>query len=144
MAFLIKKILNSIKNIYTEIDDLSSKLIDSGWQTASLTDNFKNYKDDPKYQPKFRKIGKTVEIQGVISPTTTIEGSDTTVPIFTLPEGYRPTQEHYMICQGTTSNKWLLTVTMDGVVAFSRYGITDFADASSSVWLPFNISYFVD
>lgn len=59
---------------------------DSGWQTVNLTSEFKPYNNEEKYTPKYRKIGKIVEIFGQISPKATIEGSSDWHTIFTLPE----------------------------------------------------------
>lgn len=79
MSLLIKKILNSIKRI-------NEKIKDSGWQTATLTDDFKAYNNDNINIPNFKKTGNQVQIIGSVSPTSTISGSTTQHTIFTLPE----------------------------------------------------------
>lgn len=125
-------------------EDLKDYINDSGWIKAELTENFKPYNDNTNNNPQYRKVGKIVEIVGIISPTKTIIGSATTIPIFYLPEGFHPHRNKYTICQGTGVNKWLLTVDGSGGVNFSRYGISDWADASTTVWLPFTFSFFID
>ena len=117
---------------------------DSGWTTATLTSSFKPYSDDSYNIPEYRKIDKMVEIRGCIAPAATIASGGSAV-IFTLPTGYRPHKEIYVICQGTGRAIWLLTIHPDnGNVAFSRYGKGDYTEASTSVWLPFHTTFSVD
>lgn len=75
MSFLIKKILNKLKN-------LENKTKDSGWKTITplIGTAATGY-----YVPKYRKIGKMVELRGYVSNITEL-GAD----IFGLPEGFRP------------------------------------------------------
>lgn len=140
----IKDIINSIKSLWNSITSINSNLEDTGWQTATLTEDFKVYENDNDYAPRYRKIGKLVEINGIVSPSATLKGSATVVPIFTLPAGYRPSRNYYYVCQGTTSNKWLLSISTGGTVGFSRYGVSSFVDAIDTVWLPFDFNFLID
>lgn len=79
MSLLIKKILNKLK-------DLDVRTKDTGWQIATLTDDFKCYNDDNSNIPRYRKIGKLVEVNGAVSPAITLPGSASGVTIFRLPE----------------------------------------------------------
>lgn len=115
---------------------------DSGWINATLSSYFNLYASDSEC--KYRKIGKYVQIHGVVKPTATIAGSATDYPIFTLPEGYRPSVSVYSVCQGSGKNTWLLRVNTDGTVNFSRYGTTSNAGASTSTWLPFDVGFLID
>lgn len=117
---------------------------DSGWKTASLTADFKPYQDNINYTPKYRKIGKVVHIVGVVKPAKTISATSNSVTIFTLPPEYKPSIPTYTLCQGSGNNKWLLTVSDNGNVGFSRYGVDKNVDVTESTWLPFNITYMVD
>ena len=117
---------------------------DSGWITATLTSSFKPYEDNLSSTPEYRKIGKMVEIRGCVAPTSNI-ASGSSGNIFTLPVGYRPHKEIYTICQGSGRAIWLLTIHPDnGVVQFGRYGKGEYAEASTSVWLPFHATFSVD
>lgn len=116
---------------------------DSGWQTLTLTSDFKVYGDSNSKTPKFRKMGKVVEILGEISPKANIS-SGSSKTIATLPEGYRPSRNRYFICQGTGRAIWTLYVYSDGQVIFSRYGKSEYTDVSTDVWLPFNVTFLVD
>ena len=132
-----------INQLREKVLNLEDNTEDSGWQTASLTSDFKPFQGNSSYTPKYRKVGKVVEISGIISPSATLSaGSEKN--IFTLPTGYRPSIVRYNICQGSANNKWLLTINTTGIVTFSRYGTTTNTDATSSVWLPFTFNFFVD
>lgn len=63
------------------------------------------------------------------------------VEIFTLPEEFIPNMTSYCLCQGSNKNTWLLTVSKNGQVSFSRYGTTSVASAGTDAWLPFNFSF---
>lgn len=117
---------------------------DSGWIIATLTSSFKPYNNNNSNTPIYRKVGKTVEIKGIVSPSATISAGDT-ANIFVLPEGYRPLNRAVTkICQGTSRNVWLLSIGTNGAVEFARYGTTNYADASTSVWLPFQATFLID
>lgn len=115
---------------------------DSGWINATLSSRFNLYASDSEC--KYRKIGKYVQIHGVVKPKSAIAGSTTEYTIFTLPEGYRPSNSVYSLCQGSGKNTWLLRVNTDGTVNFSRYGTTSTAEAGTSTWLPFDMGFLID
>lgn len=115
---------------------------DTGWKNATLKSEFAVYNDNSNVH--YRKIGNVVYIAGIVKPTAALEGSATQVPIFNLPEGYRPSEAMYKVCPGSAKNTWLLAVLTSGNVTFSRYGMTTYAEASTSVWLPFEMSFVVD
>lgn len=41
-------------------------------------------------------------------------------------------------------NRWVLTVDNSGRVRFGRYGTNNYTDATSTVWLPFTITFFTE
>lgn len=127
---------------YYNEDDIISN--DTGWIRATLSSSFKAYNNLTSNMPVYRRIGKFVEIMGTVSPKSTITGSATAIPIFTLPTGYRPSDSLYTVCQGTGTKKWLCTIMSSGTVGFSRYSANDFVDAGTSVWLPFHIVFFIN
>ena len=133
-----------INQLREKVLNLEDNTEDSGWQTASLTGDFKAYQDNSKYTPRYRKIGKVVEIEGVVSPTKTLTGSGTQVTIFTLPTDFMPSESRYAVCQGSGINRWVLQVNTNGTVTFSRYGKADYTDINAGDWLPFNITYMID
>lgn len=115
---------------------------DSGWITPTLTSQFEAYVTEQT--PKYRKVGNTVEVVGVVKATATITSNVTRHTIFTLPEGYRPSIDVNVICQGSTMAVWLLTISATtGDVTFSRYRLGDaYANIGTTVWLPFQAMFF--
>ena len=116
---------------------------DSGWINATLTSNFNTYGSDTV--PKYRKVGEMVEVIGAVKSKSAIAGSTKEYPIFTLPEGYRPSTPIVVICQGSGTNIWTLRINTNGVVSFERYRSgTSYVATSTSTWLPFHAMFFVD
>lgn len=80
-------------------------------------------------------------------------GSMIYYPSQTIPSGY-------LVCDGSTyliadypllfnaigysRNVWLLSIETNGAVEFARYGTTNYADVSTSVWLPFQATFLID
>lgn len=127
-----------------KILELEEKIADTGWIDLEYSSDFENYNRTASNNPKYRKIGNVVMLQGIATPVEKTPGDSSSLELFTIPEEIRPSKEFYQLCQGTGNNKWLLTITRIGAVNFSRYGITDWASASPGNWLPFNIVYFID
>lgn len=134
----------TFSNLYWKSWINISEEYDSGWQTATLTDDFKPYNNTASNTPQYRRVGKVVQVKGVVSPTSTIDGSTTQHTIFTLSSAYRPSSLIYTLCQGSSYNKWLLIITTTGNVTFSRYGSNAWTDAGTTVWLTFSVTYLVD
>lgn len=138
-----KKIkFETIKNKILE--EIKPKLADTGWIDLEFSKSFENYGTGANNNPKYRKIGNIVMLQGVATPVNKTPTDSSQVELFTIPEEARPSKVFYQLCQGTAKNNWLLTVNTNGSVAFSRYGTTDLTSANPGNWLPFNITYFVD
>lgn len=118
------------------------KIKDTGWIQATLSSGFATYSTG--YEPIYRKIGKLVELQGVVKPTSALTNGGNETTILNLPVGYRPKRGQQFVCQGSGNNRWLLTVNTGGTVNISRYGTTSFIEVPSGAWLPFNVVYMVD
>lgn len=114
---------------------------DSGWIDATLTSNFKLYTNGVC---QYRKIGKYVQLRGVVTPAVALAGSTDGVAIFTLPTDFRPTRSCYFVCQGSGVYKWLLNVHSGGNVYFERYSTSALATAGVNTWLPFDVGYLLD
>lgn len=116
---------------------------DSGWIRPELTSDFSDY-SSAQYA-RYRKIGNIVQVSGAVQPTVSIEGGIDSITMFTLPDGYRPSVNNTFICQGSGSAIWLLAISQDGVVTFSRYrNETGYINATTDAWLTFSATYFVD
>ena len=127
-----------------KILELEEKIADTGWVDLEFSSNFENHGGTASNNPKYRKIGNVVMLQGIATPVAKTPADSSELELFTIPEEIRPSKEFYQLCQGTGTNKWLLTVNTNGAVTFSRYGTTDWASANPGNWLPFNIVYFID
>ena len=116
-----------------------------GWIYPTIGSEFAVYSSDGvSNAPSCRKEGRLVEVRGIVKPAVDIAGSNDMHTIFTVPEGYRPKDPIYAICQGSGSCIWLLRVNTSGTVDFSRYrsGGTS-TTASAGTWLPFQVTYFI-
>lgn len=116
-----------------------------GWINATITGPFTTHSGNANNHPRYRRVGSRVEVQGILSPTSAIAGSLDNTTIFTLPTGYRPSMNIHVLCQGSQTCSWLLTISTAGVVSFGRYRNGDtLVEASTSVWLPFQCTFFVN
>lgn len=131
----------SVHAVNSKINSLVGD-IDTWHEITELTSDFKIYEGAGPIQ--YRKVGNVVEVCGVLAPVGTLPGSTSAVVMFTLPEGYRPNINRYFVCQGSGTNKWVLTVYPSGSVGFSRYGVTETIDCTSDRWLPFNVMFMAD
>lgn len=130
------------------VKTINNKIHDSGWLYPDLSgSDFQVYDSGGTNPVKYRKIGKVVSIQGIITlkPNHTIDGGTAETTIFTLLDGYRPSAMVQTLCSGSGQNKWLLTIRTNGTVNFSRYSNgSSYAQASNNTWLPFTITFFID
>lgn len=118
------------------------EVADSGWKNASITGSFSLYGSDSVL--RYRKIGRIVQVEGTIRPTTTLSGSATNLTIFTLPDGYRPSAAVVTLCQGSGSCNWALTIKANGEVCFARYSSGgSYTSAGTGTWLPFHHTFMV-
>ena len=115
---------------------------DTGWILADLTDKFETYASG--FETMYRKQGKFVEIRGVVKPKEALSNGGNETSIFVLPVGFRPKRGLQFVCQGSASNRWLISVNPGGTVNISRYGTTSFIEVPVGAWLPFNVVYMLD
>ena len=137
--------INDVLQVYDDNGNLING--DTRWINATLTNDFKLYNVNSAC--RYRKIGNQVNIQFILSPANASNklNSATETIAFVLPEGYRPSQNLVVVCQGSGTNIFITTVLSNGNVAISRYrSSSSYASSSpgTSTWLPCNITYFVD
>lgn len=115
---------------------------DSGWKTFQCASGAQAY--DANSTPRYRKWGNVVNFKGAFKPTAEVAASGS-LKLGTLPTGYRPTgQKIDVLCQGSGSNVWLLTLQTNGTVTAARYRSGTANQAmTTSVWLPFNVTFMV-
>lgn len=117
------------------------------WKYPTLSSKFTAYQAGS--EPRYRRIGKVVHLEGVIKPTASIALTTTDVELFTLPEGYRPDMQIIQLNQGSGTSFWMLRVKIDGTVTVARArdvgnGSGVYTTAPNSFWMPFNLSYVTD
>jgi hypothetical protein len=93
------------KTVTGAINELNSKLVDSGWNNIALNSGFAQRTGDI-YKFRYRKVGNFVQLAG----QATTSYVSTTAIIITLPVGYRPTNEIgflILLENGSVSNGWI-------------------------------------
>ena len=97
-------------------------------------------------RPRYRKVGLTVNLFGACSPPAGANiNSATATTMFTLPVGFRPHYPFRTLCQGSSTNKWLLVVGENGECTAARYGTDTYAsNITGNEWLPFSVCFLVD
>ncbi len=121
-------------------DALNNFNKDTGNIPLSIASGFTFY--NSQNECWYRKVGKLVEINAVLKPTTDITNGGDNKTIFNIPEGYRPNANIRTICAGSGMNKWLLCIYEDGRGTISRYGVNDAITVPSGSWLPLRIVFF--
>lgn len=127
---------------------IESMVEDTGWQTITLNSKFHAYgnaSEQPTNTPQYRKVGKTVYIRGAIAPYENQTSDGSGVVFANLPSDCRPSKNVFILCQGTGTKIWMLTIYTDGDLMISRYRDgaswnTIYADH----WFPFNATFLVD
>jgi len=124
---------------------VDSQLASTGWTVVPGWDSVNwTYYSGTSTAPGTNKTGRTVEWRATLKPNSTAAVtalSGTTAgatPICTLPSELRPSTNVYSIQQGSGSDRYLLTIATNGVVAINRYGP---GTASTSTWLPMYVNY---
>ena len=97
-----------------------------------------------------RKRGGVVTLTGGLKNTSAVTLNTSNTAVFTIPEGYRPSQRMAFITQGTGSNIFLVVIETNGTVEFSRYRDTGSSSANSyssiaaGAWFPFHTTWIMD
>lgn len=114
-------------------DDVPETPIDFG-------EGFESYAGQ---SPIFYKQNGRVYIEGACRPIVTIPQAGG--PMFLLPEGCRPSTPRSVLCQGSGTNVWCLTIEVNGLVKVLRYRPTNSTSAETDIpagaWLPFVTSF---
>lgn len=123
----------------------SGNFEDTGWQSLTLDSSyFAAYNSSSS--PKIRRLGKVVNLTGVIKTTSTINsGAEANIFTAVLASQFRPSGRIITVCQGSGQSLWICIVETNGWVSLSRYRNGESATSvSTGAWLPFNITYMVD
>ena len=112
-------------------------------EVASLTfkSGYQSY--GTNYPNKVWRFGNVVFMQGAAKPTSNKSASSSAVVFATIPNGFRPKNTVYYVCQGSGVNRWTLTVESNGNVGWSRYGTTSSSEVPSGSWLVFSATWMI-
>ena len=95
------------------------------------------------YPNKVWRFGNVCFMQGAAKPTSNKSASSSPVVFATIPNGFRPKNTVYYVCQGSGMNRWTLTVESNGNVGWSRYGTTSSSAVPSGSWLVFSATWMI-
>lgn len=125
------------------IYQLNRDLIDTDWIYPTISGGFAEYASG--WRPRYRKIGKWVEICGAVRPSKNLSVGQDPITIFTMPEGFRPPVQIPQLCQGSLRSIWYFEVSNNGnvTVSRSRNSFNSYDSADTDAWFPFNTMYFV-
>lgn len=110
---------------------------------TSLSSGWANYGSNAT-TPTLRRYGKVVSLTGSLKNTATVTLNSTHVKVFTIPSGYRPSQDMVILCQGSGANEFCLQIQSGGDVYIGRYGTTSFQSVSSGSWFPFHATWVME
>lgn len=121
------------------------KQYDSGWKNCTYGSDFARY-DTSQAPLQVRRIGNIVHLRGAVKPNKTITPTDdATVLVTSLGSTFAPTYTERVICQGSGSKRFLLSIYNSGNVYVSRYSnstsLND--DFSESSWLNCFATWFI-
>lgn len=118
-------------------------ITDDSWHTATYASPFSNYNGLAGNAPHYRKCGDVVSFYGIATVTAN-QTNDARI-LFTLPAGYRPSgaTRYLGIMQGSSMNRWTLSVNTSGQVYIQRYGVTESIQIPTNAWLTFSGTFII-
>ena len=124
-------IVDSIQLAHTDKATITS--YSSGWSVYGTNTT-----------PTVRRYGKVVTLTGALKNTSTITLNTDHVKVFTIPSGYRPSQDLIVVCQGSGISKFLIQIQTDGSVSFGRYGTNAYNEVGSGAWFTFHATWIME
>lgn len=102
--------------------ETSGEVYDTGWKSVECGYGISAWSTTDA--PKIRRVGKTVELVGIITNSTSFADHDSLFR--NIPEDMRPSRNVWSIQQGDIKNKttarWMMTINPGGTVSFNYYG----------------------
>ncbi len=106
-----------------KLDNLS---YDSGWQEVTFKSGYTRYNDSSSVY--VRRKGNLVELIGVWKTTSKKSATYNHTAFASIPSELKPTKAVNTVCFGKGRNIYLLTVDVDGILYWSRYGVSTNVD----------------
>lgn len=123
--------VDGIQIAHTDVSTISS--LSSGWVEYGTGT-----------MPVVRRYGKVVSLTGALKNSAAVTLNTTHVKVFTIPSGYRPSQDILVLCQGSGNNEYVMQIKTNGEVYFGRYGTSSNVQAGAGSWFPFHACWVME
>ena len=124
--------------------ETSGEVYDTGWKSVECGNGISAWSTTDA--PKIRRVGKTVELVGIITNSTSFADHDSLFR--NIPEDMRPSRNVWSIQQGDIKNKttarWMMTINPGGTVSFNYYGFSGPLTISKGMCIPVHAIWMVD
>ena len=128
----VSELQTELTDNYYDQSQIDSQLTDlvspSEWQEVTFNEDYSAYDEDNTLL--YRQVGNIIELQGIWTVSSTQSASSEGVQFGSIPMEYAPTYPIHRRMQGEGLNTYLLSITQDGGLYWSNYGVT------SSINLP--------
>nr|DAV58419.1 MAG TPA: receptor binding protein [Caudoviricetes sp.] len=127
-----------------DITNLQKCVYDTGWKSVECGNGISAWSSFDA--PRIRRVGKTVELVGIITNSTSFADHDSLFR--NIPEDMRPSRNVWSIQQGDIKNKttarWMMTINPEGTVSFNYYGFSGPLTISKGMCIPVHAVWMVD
>lgn len=124
--------------------ETSGEVYDTGWKPVECGNGISAWSSSDA--PRIRRVGKTVELVGIITNSTSFANHDSLFR--NIPEDMRPSRNVWSIQQGDIKNKttarWMMTINPGGTVSFNYYGFSGPLTISKGMCIPVHAVWMVD
>lgn len=124
--------------------ETSGEVYDTGWKPVECGNGISAWSSSDA--PRIRRVGKTVELVGIITNSTSFADHDSLFR--NIPEDMRPSRNVWSIQQGDIKNKttarWMMTINPGGTVSFNYYGFSGPLTISKGMCIPVHAVWMVD
>lgn len=138
-----------IDNINDTLTNLNNSVADTNWVDVTMDPDFKKYDDLNANKLRIRKVGKLVEIRGVVQPTNAnidYGSVDEYKLVGFFADDYKPSRNVIVPQQTSGTYTCMLSVTANAdimVGRFSKYTSYPYK-LPKNQWIPIHVMYFVD
>ena len=95
--------------------------------------------------PVVRRYGKVVSLTGAVTNTAEITLNTSHAKVFSIPSGFRPSQDVLVVCQGSGANSYVLQVKSNGDVLIGRYSCSNtFTTVPVNQWFPLHACWVME
>lgn len=126
----------------TGLSTMDGKTYDTGWKTVDCGNGISAWSTGDA--PRIRRVGKTVELVGIITNSTRFVNHDSLFR--NIPEDMRPSRNVWSIQEGHlgTTNRWMMTINPEGTVSFDYYGASVPIAIDTGMCIPVHAVWMVD